>query len=59
MQGTSEDTSDSVKPENVKDELLDVNGNPKGDPNKLDNHDKAHEKSNEKDAICKSDNIQP
>ena len=59
MQGTSEDTSDSVKPENVKDELLDVNGDPKMDPNKLDNHDKAHEKSNEKDAICKSDDIQP
>ena len=59
MQGTSEDTSDSVKPENIKDELLDVNGNPKVDPNKSDNHDKTHEKSNEKDAICKSDDIQP
>ena len=41
MQGTSEDTLDGVKPENIKDELLDVNGNPKVDPNKLDNHDKA------------------
>ena len=54
MQGTNEDTSDSVKPENIKDELLDLNGNPNVDPNKSD---KAHEKSNEKDAICKSDDI--
>ena len=58
-QGTSGDNLDGVKHKDVKDELFDVNGNPKVDPNKVDSPDKAPEKSHEKDPIHKSEDTQP